>query len=73
MLTMPTISRFPICSLCNEPVELETSKTDENGRAVHEECYTLKMQSERTEHIGISPMTLTCPQCAAKAGFPLRK
>jgi hypothetical protein len=30
--------RFPICSVCNEPVELETSKTDAHGKAVHEEC-----------------------------------
>jgi hypothetical protein len=31
--------RFAICHLCNEPVELETSKTDEDGKAVHEDCY----------------------------------
>jgi hypothetical protein len=35
--------QFPVCSLCNEPVEVETAKTDENGRAIHEECYVLKM------------------------------
>jgi len=40
-------SRFPMCSLCNEPVELRTAKTDEDGKAVHEECYTLKMQPPR--------------------------
>jgi len=36
-----------MCSLCNEPVELRTAKTDEDGKAVHEECYTLKMQPPR--------------------------
>ena len=40
-------SRFPLCSVCNEQVELRTAKTDEDGKAVHEECYTLKMQPPR--------------------------
>ena len=31
--------RLPHCALCNERVEIETAKTDENGKAVHEECY----------------------------------
>jgi hypothetical protein len=30
--------RLPNCSICNEPLELKTSKTDENGKAVHEDC-----------------------------------
>jgi hypothetical protein len=28
--------KWPICGLCDEIVKLETSKTDEAGRAVHE-------------------------------------
>jgi hypothetical protein len=32
-------ARLPKCDICNRAVELETAKTDENGRAVHEECY----------------------------------
>ena len=36
--------RFPKCSICNEPVELEAAKTDEDGRAVHEECYMRRMR-----------------------------
>jgi len=28
-----------VCYICNKPVNLEQSKTDENGRAIHEECY----------------------------------
>ena len=28
-----------ICSICRKSVELETSKTDERGEAIHEECY----------------------------------
>lgn len=30
------------CSICNTPVSLETAKTDEAGKAVHEECYALR-------------------------------
>ena len=30
------------CSICNKPVELETTKTDGRGKAVHEECYVLR-------------------------------
>jgi hypothetical protein len=42
---VPTFLRFirkprlPNCRICNEPVEVETAKTDENGKAVHEDCY----------------------------------
>jgi hypothetical protein len=36
--------RLPNCSICNEPVELETAATDENGKAVHEDCYVIKMR-----------------------------
>ena len=31
------------CPICNEPVSLETSKTDEDGQAIHEECYASKV------------------------------
>jgi hypothetical protein len=33
-----------LCVVCHEPVELENSKTDENGRAIHEDCYIRVMQ-----------------------------
>jgi hypothetical protein len=33
-----------ICSICCKPVAVQTSKTDEHGRAIHEECYVLKLQ-----------------------------
>lgn len=41
MLT-PQLS-LPICSICKKPVQLETSKTDEDGMAVHEDCYVSKV------------------------------
>ena len=39
---------FPVCSICNRHVVLETAKVDEYGRAMHGECYLLKLQLERT-------------------------
>ena len=27
------------CPICQQPVSLERCKTDENGRAIHEDCY----------------------------------
>jgi hypothetical protein len=35
------------CSLCNMPVPLESSKTDENGKTVHEDCYVLGLRLKR--------------------------
>ncbi len=32
-----------MCWLCGKPLPLENCKTDERGRAVHEECYTAKI------------------------------
>jgi two-component sensor histidine kinase len=37
---------LPACCICNSPVLLETSKTDEYGQAIHEECYVLNVCSE---------------------------
>jgi len=39
--------RLPRCPICNEAVEIETSKTDENGKAIHEECYVAKIIEHR--------------------------
>lgn len=33
-----------ICGICNEQVELETSKVDEAGRTIHDQCYLLKLR-----------------------------
>jgi hypothetical protein len=37
-------SRFPLCTICREPVDLRIAKTDDEGEAVHEECYLMKMK-----------------------------
>lgn len=37
----------PACSICGEPVNLQTAACDEDGKAVHEECYVQKMLDEK--------------------------
>jgi len=37
-------SRFPLCFLCDDPVDLRTAKTDADGNAIHEDCYALSMK-----------------------------
>jgi len=39
---------FPVCSICNEPVEIKTAKTDSKGQAVHEDCY-VKMELKQVK------------------------
>jgi hypothetical protein len=41
--------REPVCPFCGFTVRLETAKTDEYGRATHEQCYLLKIQLEMRE------------------------
>ena len=31
-----------ICAICNQPVDLRTTKTNDHGKAVHEKCYFLR-------------------------------
>ena len=40
---------LPRCAVCTESVNLEESKTDEYGRAVHENCYiwTVELKKPR--------------------------
>lgn len=45
-------SRNPLCSICNQPVPLEAAKTQEEGLAVHEECYLLKLKLESSANSG---------------------
>jgi hypothetical protein len=46
---------LPRCAVCTEPVNLEESKTDEFGRAVHENCYiwTVELKKPRRHLAGI--------------------
>jgi hypothetical protein len=34
---------LPQCPICKKAVPLETAKADEYGRAIHEQCYLLKV------------------------------
>lgn len=45
---MHNLIPLPICDICNKPVKIETSKTDELGRVVHEGCYLLRIGVKRT-------------------------
>jgi len=40
-----TRSSFPVplCSICHLPVPINEAKTDEDGDAVHEDCYLIKL------------------------------
>lgn len=46
-------SSKPACFICEKPVALETAKTDECGRAIHENCYVLKLASSMNAGDGI--------------------
>ena len=36
---------LPRCAICQEPVRLETAKTDEDGKPVHEDCYLQRLMA----------------------------
>jgi hypothetical protein len=39
--------RLPTCSICNKTVETETATSDDDGKAVHEECWLFNMRLEQ--------------------------
>jgi hypothetical protein len=45
------------CSICNKPVDLETSKTDDRGKAVHEQCYVLRHALKSATQPSRQPIT----------------
>ena len=49
------------CSICDKPVAIETAKTDELGRAAHDECYLLKVGigPDRNSAQGSEPVPAT--------------
>ena len=38
----------PRCAICGKPVPLENCKFDENGKAVHEDCYVGRMLEDKS-------------------------
>ena len=45
------------CRICDKPVAIETAKSDAAGRAVHEECYALKVKLEQASQDGHADAT----------------
>jgi hypothetical protein len=69
-------AKLPMCSLCLQPVVLETAKTDEDGQAVHEDCYSAKiLQHSQGEFSRVPPSGVSgLPQAKNKiAEKSLRK
>ncbi len=42
------------CSICHKFVRLEVSNADELGKAVHEECYVLKIRKQTGQFFTLS-------------------
>jgi hypothetical protein len=61
--------RAVACCICAGPIPVETSKTDERGKAVHEDCYVRKMISKSAT---IRPANLLESWLHTLAGFPLK-
>jgi hypothetical protein len=40
------------CRICGKPVAVETSKTDGDGQAIHEDCYVQKVKLEKASANG---------------------
>ncbi len=50
---LPTKSEQPLfCRICGKPVAVETTKTDGDGKAIHEACYLKKVKRERAGNEG---------------------
>lgn len=59
------MSYQPHCAICERPVNLEESKTDEHGHAVHEDCYVwtaeLKKPGRRLTQMDARPPSAMFP------------
>jgi len=57
-----------ICFICKQPVNLEESKADERGQAVHENCYIwtveLKKPARRRAHMDARSKSRPLPEGA---------
>jgi len=57
-LPMEGHTASPACWMCGNPVALEECNTDEDGRAVHEQCYVEKVKRE--SKVGRPSSELVC-------------
>ena len=66
-----------VCVICNQPVSLETANTDEDGRPVHGECYTLaaklKLATTLPERAPPTSEIIRCPYCVEDNNFKIMK
>ena len=53
----------PLCPIGNKSVDLKAAKADENGLAMHEECYVVKVRLENTA----TPLPLRKPSVASRS------
>ena len=54
----------PLCSICHSPVRVNEAKTDEDGHAVHEDCYLIKLGVTKPVHnlVKVPSAFLNLPQ-----------
>lgn len=63
----------PSCPICALPVELETAKTDDDGKAIHEQCY-VSVLSRKNEATLDNPADINAtPDLAAYKPNPFQK
>lgn len=49
----PKIDRETVlCRICGKPVSLSDARTDADGKAIHEDCYALKIKFEQASGAG---------------------
>lgn len=49
----PKIDRETVlCRICGKPVSLSDARTDADGKAIHEDCYALKIKFEQASGDG---------------------
>jgi len=41
-----------LCRICGKPVPVEAANTDDDGNAIHENCYVLKLKMEQPSKDG---------------------
>jgi hypothetical protein len=79
---------YVLCSFCDKPIDIETAKTNEYGKAIQKACYVLKMQgrhsfddlgysrgfppSLRPRRVRFAASYLLCPSSSKRPPWPAR-
>lgn len=48
----------PRCTICNQAVDLNESKADQDGHAVHEDCYVAALSAEKQSQAAVEILVL---------------